>query len=485
MNNDDSQVDQLRFLIGGAWRPSISGHEIPNVNPATGEPLGRVAVAGEEDIDAAVRAARASFERGSWRDMPPGERAATMRRAADILAKRTDALAETMTAELGCTITFAERVQVPSPIQTLRYFADLAENYQWEEERVGGNGRSLVRRQPVGVVAAITPWNAPLHSPMIKLAPALAAGCSIVHKPSTLTPLTGALLFEALQEAGVPDGVVNYVPGEQEAGRRLVAHPDVDKIAFTGSTAVGRAIMAVAAQRIARVTLELGGKSAAIMLPDCDTETFVDGVLRMGILLNSGQVCHCQSRLLVPNERYDEVAELLTERARAARVGDPFDRHTVVGPLVSEAQRARVEGYIESGVAEGASITTGGRRPPGLERGWFVEPTVFTNVSRDLKIAQEEIFGPVAVVIRYTDENEAVEITNDTSYGLSGSVWSQDRERALRIARRLRTGSVSINGAPQSDTAPRGGFKQSGIGREAGPEGLERYTEVQSIAASP
>lgn len=478
-------TDRPAHFIDGQWHEPSAGGAAHVYNPASGEPMGRVGMATDADIDRAVAAAKASWDRGDWRNASIEERARVLRRTADLLEARKDELVDLLTCELGCPRWFAEMAHVPMPLKVLRGAADLIERYSWEQTRDDGALRSLIVRQPAGVVGAVTPWNGPLSNPTFKVAPALASGCSMVLKAAPVTPLTGFMLIEALQEAGLPRGVVNYVPGDRDAGRHLVSHPDVDKVAFTGSTAAGREIMAACAQRIARVTLELGGKSAAVMLEDCDIDRYVRGVLPMGLMLVNGQACIAQTRLLVPRSRHDEVVEALVEAVRATKVGDPFEPDTKVGPLVSMEQRERVEGYIAAGRREGAVCTIGGGRPEGLERGYYVEPTVFTNVDNSMRIARDEIFGPVVVVISYEDEVDAIRIANDSIYGLSGSVWAGNEDRGRAVARQMRTGMVSINGYPQAFGAPFGGFKQSGLGRELGPEGLDEYTELQCISLGP
>jgi betaine-aldehyde dehydrogenase len=334
------------------------------------------------------------------------------------------------------------------------------------------------------VVGAVTPWNGPLSTPSLKVAPALAAGCSVVLKPPPETPLAAYAMADALTEAGLPEGVLSIVPGDREAGQHLVEHREVDKVAFTGSTAAGKKIMATCADRIARVTLELGGKSAAVVLDDADPETVVRALLPMALLVN-GQACIAQTRVLVPRSRRAEFTEALAEAMRSQRVGDPMQRETIVGPMVSERQRDRVQGYIDIGRDEGARLAVGSERlelPSDLAGGWFVPPTLLVDVHNSMRVAQEEIFGPVVAVIEYDDDRDAVAIANDSRYGLSGSVWSGDEERAVRVARRIRTGMVSINGKPQAYGTPFGGFKESGVGREMGPEGFRAFLETQSIA---
>ena len=472
-------TERPELFIGGRWTPSVGGERVEVRNPATGERIGSASLGSAADMDSAVAAARASFDDGGWATTPPARRAEVLRAAADLLDKRAGELATGITTELGCPIWFSERAHVPNPIRQLRYYADLAEGFAYDETRTDGSNTSIVTQEPVGVVAAITPWNGPLSTPALKVAPALAAGCSVVLKPPPETPLTAYALADAFAEAGLPDGVLSIVPAGREAGQHLVGHPGVDKIAFTGSTAAGKKIMATAADRIARVTLELGGKSAAVLLDDADLDAVVPALLPMALLVN-GQACIAQTRVLVPRHREAEVLDALAEALRAQRVGDPMDPATQIGPMVSERQRDRVTGYIATGRAEGARVVIGGDTPDGA--GWFVNPTLFAGVDNGMRIAQEEIFGPVLAVIPYEGDDEAVRVANDSRYGLSGSVWSADRDRALGIARRIRTGMVSVNGRPQAFGTPFGGFKQSGVGREMGPEGFRAYLETKSIA---
>jgi betaine-aldehyde dehydrogenase len=479
-------TERTELFVGGRWVPPRSGERVEVRNPATGQHVGSAALGSAADMDAAVSAARAAFDAGVWADVPPAERAEVLHRAADELEKRAPELATLITSELGCPIWFSEKAHVPNPIRTVRYYADLARDFPYDERRTDGTNASIVTQEPVGVVAAITPWNGPLSTPSLKVAPALAAGCSVVLKPPPETPLTAYALADALGEAGLPEGVLSIVPAGREAGQHLVEHPDVDKVAFTGSTAAGRKIMAACAERIARVTLELGGKSAAVVLDDADVEKVVAALLPMALLVN-GQACIAQTRVLVPRTREAEFVEALAEALRGQQVGDPMRAETTIGPLVSERQRDRVQRYIDIGRAEGARVAVGAEPlplPADLAAGWFVPPTLLIDVRNSMRVAQEEIFGPVLAVIAYDGDAEAVAIANDSDYGLSGSVWSSDEDRALRVARRIRTGMVSINGRPQSYGTPFGGFKQSGIGREMGPEGFLAYLEIKSIAVS-
>jgi betaine-aldehyde dehydrogenase len=477
-------TERPELFVGGRWQAPSDPDAVEVRNPATGERVGVAGLAGPADVDAAVAAARESFDSGVWADAAPAERAAVMRRAADLLEERADELAVSITSELGCPLWFSQKAHVPNPIRHVRYYADMAEEFAYDEYRTDGTNRSLVTQEAVGVVGAITPWNGPLSTPSLKIAPALATGCSVILKPPPETPLTAYAFADVFTEAGLPEGVLSILPGDRPAGAHLVAHPGVDKVAFTGSSAAGKAIMASAAERVARVTLELGGKSAAVLLPDADVDEVVPRLLPMAMMVN-GQACIAQTRVLVHRSRAAEFTDALAQAVAAQRVGDPMAPDTVIGPMVSERQRDRVAGYIEIGEAEGARVATGGQRltlPPELEGGWFVSPTVFADVDNSMRIAQEEIFGPVMAVIAYDTVDEAVAIANDSVYGLSGSVWGPDVDEAVKVARRVRTGMLSINGNAQAYGSPFGGYKQSGIGREMGPEGFRAFLETKSIA---
>jgi betaine-aldehyde dehydrogenase len=479
-----SLTERPELFVGGRWVAPRDGARVQVRNPATGDHVGTAAVASPADIDAAVSAARRSFDSGVWADASPEERSDVLHRAADALEKRAADLAVLITSELGCPLWFSEKAHVPNPIRHFRYYADHCREFPYDERRTDGTNASVVTQVPVGVVGAITPWNGPLSTPSLKVAPALAAGCSVVLKPPPETPLAAYAMADALTESGLPEGVLSIVPGDRDAGQHLVEHREVDKVAFTGSTAAGKKIMATCADRIARVTLELGGKSAAVVLDDADPETVVRALLPMALLVN-GQACIAQTRVLVPRSRRAEFTEALAEAMRSQRVGDPMARETIVGPMVSQRQRDRVQGYIDIGRDEGARLAVGGERlelPSDLAGGWFVPPTLLVDVQNSMRVAQEEIFGPVVAVIEYDDDRDAVAIANDSRYGLSGSVWSGDEERAVRVARRIRTGMVSINGKPQAYGTPFGGFKESGVGREMGPEGFRAFLETQSIA---
>lgn len=474
-------METQQLWMGGRWESSSGDRTADVVNPAGLGVVARVQLANGEDMDRAVRLARDSFEAGVWRNQAPAERARVLRDAADRLEKRLPELAKLLTDELGCPIWFSEKAHVPNPVRHLRYYADLVQDKSFENLRTDGTNTSLVVEEPVGVVGAITPWNGPLSSPTIKVAPALAAGCSVVVKPSTETPLTVMALGEALAEAGLPEGVLSILPAGRDAGEVLFRHPEVDKVAFTGSTEVGQLIMRACADRVARVTLELGGKSAAIVLPDADIDAMVQALLPMAFSVN-GQLCISQSRVLVPRSIEADVRDALTAAISALQVGDPLDPSTFIGPLVNASQRGKVEEYFDVARAEGADVAIGGGRPEGVGEGYYVEPTLVANATNAMRVAREEIFGPVMTLIGYDDVDEAVAIANDSPYGLSGSVWGADVERGLGVARCVRTGMVSLNGAPQSWGTPFGGFKMSGIGREMGPEGLSSYIEKKSIA---
>jgi len=467
-----------RLFIDGEWRASSGGRTIEVINPTTEEAVAEVALAGPADIDRAVRAARAAFDDGPWPALAPSDRAEVMVRAGELIARRGDEFAQTLTLEVGSPQAIAAWQPVAAKLY-LDYYAAQAPVYPWEEEREGIRSALLVRRQPVGVVGAIVPWNFPLALTFPKLAPALLTGCTVVLKPPEETPLFGFLLAEVFAEAGLPPGVLNIVPADRTVSEELVKHPLVDKISFTGSTRAGRRIAALCGEQIKRCGLELGGKSAAIVLPDAELESVIPA-LAPNTMRNNGQTCTNATRVLASRERYDEVVEALVEEIAAFPVGDPADPSVAIGPLVSEVQRRRVEEHIAAGRAEGARLVLGGGRP-GIERGYFVEPTVFSGVDNAMAIAQEEIFGPVVCVIPYDDEDHAVAIANDSSYGLAGSVWGSDPEHAKGVARRIRSGNVAVNQHTLDPAGPFGGFKQSGIGRENGIEGIESYVELQTI----
>ncbi len=473
---------ETSLFVGGEWVKPADGRLVEVINPTTEEAIGRAALAGPADIDRAVRAARAAFDRGPWPASAPSERATIMNRAAALISERAQLFARTITLEVGSPAAIAAWQPLAAKLY-LEWYAAHATTYPWEEERDGIRSRLLVRRQPVGVVGAIVPWNFPLALSFPKLAPALLAGCTVVLKPPEETPLFGYLLAEVFEEAGLPPGVLNIVAADRTASEALVRHPLVDKISFTGSTRAGRRIAALCGEQIKRCSLELGGKSAAIVLPDADLGAVIPE-LAPNTMRNNGQTCTNQTRVLAQRTRYDEVVEALREAIGAFAIGDPADPEVSIGPLVSAAQRDRVEGYIAAGVEEGARLVLGGGRPD-LDRGYFVQPTIFAGVENTMTVAREEIFGPVVSVIPYDDEEHAVALANDSDYGLSGSVWGPDAEHAKEIARRIRSGNVAINQHTLDPAGPFGGFKQSGLGRENGIEGIDAYVELQCIPYVP
>ncbi|HXJ54882.1 MAG TPA: aldehyde dehydrogenase family protein [Burkholderiales bacterium] len=466
-----------KFYIGGRWVAPSSADTIEVHNAGTGAVMGRVPAGTENDIDAAVAAARGALQ--SWSETQPEKRAEFLEKISAALKARADELARTIAQEVGMPLKMASRIQAGLPIANFANYAKLVKEFSFES-RVGN---SLVVREPVGVVGAITPWNYPLHQITLKVAPALAAGCTVVLKPSEVAPFNAFMLAEAAASAGLPAGVLNIVTGYgAAAGEALVRHPGVDMISFTGSTRAGKRISEIAAQSVKRVALELGGKSASVILDDADLAQAVKSTLN-GCYLNSGQTCTALTRMLVPQSKYDEAAKIAAEIAAGFSVGDPLAESTRLGPLTSKAQLERVRGYISKGLAEGAELVAGGAEPPeGVPPGgYYVRPTVFGKVRNDMTIAQEEIFGPVLSIIAYRDEEDAVRIANDTVYGLAGAVWSKDEARAQRVARRIRAGQVDVNGGAFNMNAPFGGFKQSGHGREAGVYGLEEFLEYKSL----
>jgi acyl-CoA reductase-like NAD-dependent aldehyde dehydrogenase len=469
-----------RFFIGGRWLEPISRQTLKVVSPSTEELLFSYPEAGPADIDRAVAAARDAFDNGPWPRMAPSERAAALRRVADNLTARLDEIANAWTVQVGAPISLTKKLVGQNPT-LFRYYADLIETYPFVDERKRDDGgRVRVVREPVGVCAAITPWNAPLVLLSYKIAAGLAAGCTMVAKPSPETPLEAYILAECIEQAGLPPGVFNIVPAGREGGDYLVRHKGIDKVAFTGSTGAGKHIAAACADRLARVSLELGGKSAAVLLDDADFKAALPSLMVYTMPI-TGQVCFSLTRILVPERREKEFLDMYLGAVSGIKVGDPMDPATQMGPLTMSRQRDRVEGYIRTGRAEGARIACGGGRPKGLDRGYYVEPTVFTSVTPEMKIVQEEIFGPVVSVLTYRDENEAVAKANNSQFGLNASVYTADVERGYRIARRVRSGNVTINGMIVDPKQPFGGFKQSGMGREGGPEGLDNYVETKTI----
>ncbi|MDN5914448.1 MAG: aldehyde dehydrogenase [Pseudonocardia sp.] len=469
------------FYIGGEWVAPSSSKTFEVVSASTEESIGRVPEAVEGDVDAAVAAARRAFDdRDGWSHWAPADRAAVMERLADELDARAEEMARRVSQQNGMPITIARRLEGAFPQLLLRYYAGLIRETTLEEVRAGLlGGRVKVTRSPIGVVAGIVPWNYPQTLATFKLGPALAMGCALVLKPSPETVLDAQLFAEAAAAAGVPAGVVNIVQGGRETGQYLIGHRGIDKVAFTGSTAAGRSVAETCARLLRPVTLELGGKSAAIVLDDADLGSNLESLFG-ATLLNNGQTCYLGTRILAPASRYAEVVDTLTGFAKSLTVGDALDDNTQIGPMASSRQRDRVEGYIAKGNGEGARMTTGGGRPAGLDKGWFVEPTVFADVDNNHTIAQEEIFGPVLSVISYSDVDDAVRIANDSDLGLGGSVWTSDPERGESVAARVQTGTTGINAYQPDPAAPFGGVKASGLGRELGPEGLSAYQAVKS-----
>ena len=469
-----------KLFIGGRWEDPASTDTIDVVSPHTERVIAEVPSASRADVDHAVAAARQAYDHGPWPQLSVEERSEVLRRLGEQYRQNRAVLASLVTDEMGCPISMSQTYQASNPALLIDTFADIAAGYPWNELRRSRLGNALVTRNPVGVVAAVVPWNAPQVITVMKLAPALLAGCTVVLKPAPETPLDSYLLAQMLQDIGLPDGVVNIVAADREVSEYLVTHSGVDKVTFTGSTGAGRRVASLCGQLIRPVTLELGGKSAAVVLDDADLDSTVEA-LRIGSLRNNGQICSLKTRILVSKNREAELLDRLAAMVSSMPVGDPTDAETQIGPLVSARQRERVEDYVAIGRQEGARVVIGGGRPDGLEHGWFVEPTIFAGVTADMRIAQEEIFGPVLSVITYEDDDDAVSIANDSAYGLNGSVFTGDSDRGLALARRMHTGTVELNGSSAGFIAPMGGFKDSGIGREAGPEGFDAYVELQSI----
>jgi acyl-CoA reductase-like NAD-dependent aldehyde dehydrogenase len=465
-----------KIYINGEWVPSSGTGTIDVINPATEEVMGRIPDGTAEDVDRAARAAAAAFP--AWSQTPLEERVEFIRRITAGIQSRVPEIANLIAREVGMPVKLAARVQAGLPLTTFTNIPEVVKMVKWEEQI----GTSLIVREAVGVVGCITPWNFPLHQIAAKVAPALAAGCTIVLKPTEIAPLNAYILTEIIHEAGVPAGVFNLVIGTGPVvGEAIAAHPLVDMVSFTGSTRAGKRVSELAVQSVKRVSLELGGKSANIILEDADLPKAVaDGIMKC--YLNSGQTCSALTRMLVPRSRLAEAEAIAAATAAKFTTGDPFDDNTRLGPLVSATQRERVRGYINKGIAEGAKLVTGGAEPPdGLDKGYFVRPTIFSEVKSDMTIAREEIFGPVLAIIPYDDEEDAIRIANDTVYGLAAAVWSGDPERAKRVARLIRTGQVEINGGRFNPLAPFGGYKQSGNGREYGHFGIEEFLEVKAL----
>ncbi len=465
-----------KLYINGRWVAPTASSMIDVTDSTSEEVMARIPEGAAADVDRAVSAARAAFV--SWSSTSKDERAKYLESIAARLAARRDEIASVIAAEVGMPLPLATAVQAGLPAMVMGSYAKLLTEYSFEEQV----GNSLVVREPVGVVGCITPWNYPLHQVVAKIAPALAAGCAVVLKPSEVAPITAFILAEIIDEVALPAGVFNLVSGfGTVVGEAMAAHKDVDMISFTGSTRAGKRVSELAAQTVKRVALELGGKSASIVLDDADFEKAVSSSVG-SCYFNSGQTCSAHTRLLVPRTRHAEAVEIARVTAEKFTLGDPREGRAKLGPLVSAAQRERVLGYIEKGIEEGATLVAGGsEKPEGLDKGYFVRPTVFADVRTDMTIAQEEIFGPVLAIIPYESEDDAVRIANDTVYGLAGGVWSGDEDRARSVARRLRTGQVDINGGKFNPLAPFGGYKQSGNGRELGKWGLEEFLETKSI----
>jgi aldehyde dehydrogenase (NAD+) len=473
-------VEFDRLFIGGHWTAPAGTGVLEVISPSTEEVVGRLPEADRADMDRAVAAARGAFDQGPWSRMSFDERAEVTLRLVDALEPRADELALLQTDEMGAPIAWTTPMTRHVTRTLIERYVELVRSVQLRELRRGITGPSLVVKEPVGVVAAVIPWNAPLGLVLSKLLPATLTGSSVIVKPAPETPLDAFAVADAVLAAGYPDGVVSIIPGGREVGEHLISHPGVDKVTFTGSTAAGRRIGAICGEQVKRVTLELGGKSAAIVLDDADLDRDIPRMV-FGAMQNTGQICAAITRVLAPASHYQEIVDRYCDAVPRLTVGDPHDDTTQIGPLVAERQRTRVEGYIASGRQQGAKIALGGGRPTDQPRGWYVEPTVFTEVDNSMRIAQEEIFGPVAAIIPYRDEAEAIRIANDSPYGLSGSVFTTDIEHGIAVAERIRTGTITVNDFRIASGMPFGGYKASGIGREDGPEGVNAYLECKTL----
>lgn len=471
------RYDEL--FIGGRWRKPTTPERLCVISPHSEQPLGEAPAAGPGDVEAAVAAARQAFDHGPWPLWDPHQRMSKIEQLAAIYARHLDDMADLITAEMGSPRSFSRLGQAAGAASMIHLALAAARDFPWVERRQGVLGEAHLRRAPVGVVGAIVPWNVPQCLIMPKLIPALIAGCTVIVKPAPETPLDALWLAEMIEQVELPEGVVSVLTGGPSVGQALVRHRGVDKIAFTGSSATGRRIATACGEQLKRVNLELGGKSAAIILDDADLDKTVTG-LKTAALMNNGQACVAQTRILVSERRHDEVVDALADMMTALQVGDPGDEKTDIGPLVARRQQHRVQDYIRSGRQQGARVVVGGEDSPA-ERGWYVWPTLFTGATNDMRIAREKIFGPVLTVLTYRDEQDAIRIANDSDYGLAGSVWTADTAHGLEIAARIRTGTYGINMYMLDISTPFGGFKKSGIGREFGPEGLAEYVELQSV----
>lgn len=478
--SESRSTEYTTLFIGGRWTKPSTSEVIEVHSPATGKYVGAVPMAAAADVEAAVAAARTAFDTGPWPWIPPTERAAVIAAAAKLMADRKELFTALLVDETGQPPGIIETMQWGGAISAMEYFATAVDQVSWTETRIGRYGQSIVSREPMGVVGAIVAWNVPLFLAVNKLAPALLAGCAVVLKPAAETPLTANALAEVFAEAGLPDGMLSVVPGGAQTGQALVASTKLDMLTFTGSTAVGREIAKRAAELLKPCTLELGGKSAAIILDDVDLASAVPMLVFSGVM-NAGQGCVNQTRILAPRSRYDEIVDAIGTFVQALPVGLPSNPAAQVGPLISEKQRARVEGYIAKGLAEGARLICGGGRPADLDSGYFLAPTVFADVDNAMTIAQEEIFGPVLSIIAYDTEEDAIRIANDSVYGLAGSVWTTNIPHGIEISQKIRTGTYGINWYAFDPGSPFGGYKESGIGRENGPEGIEHFTQHKSV----